>query len=205
VSTPTNPGKAAAGWYPTSPGSPELRWWDGDQWTEHFHTVGTTDPSTLRAPEGTSANTVWIWIFALLPVLQLAELPFLASLFTQVFAVSLSDPTAASRVEFAPGSGYLALQGVGFLLYGVYVVLAALDYRALNRRGVPRPFHWAWTFLSAIVYMIGRTVVVRRRTGSGMAPMWINIAALVVTFVATLIILVPVVAEAVNSAVRLAG
>ena len=53
--------------------------------------------------------------------------------------------------------------------------------------------------------MIGRTVVVRRRTGSGMAPMWINIAALVVTFVATLIILVPVVAEAVNSAVRLAG
>jgi hypothetical protein len=205
VSTPSSPGKAVAGWYPTSPGSTQLRWWDGDQWTEHFHTVGTDTPIALRAPAGTSPYTIWIWIIAFLPLLQIAELPFLINLYRDLFSVSLSDPTAISSIELSSGSGYFELQGIGILLYGVYVVLAALDYRALKARGVPRPFHWAWTFLSSLVYIIGRAVVVRRRTGSGLAPLWVNIGILVITIIVTFVVLVPIITGFVNAAIRQAG
>ncbi|HEY5230358.1 MAG TPA: DUF2510 domain-containing protein [Galbitalea sp.] len=199
------PEHAVAGWYPTSPGSTQLRWWDGDQWTEHFHTVGLDAPATLTAPAGTSANTPWIWIIALLPLAQLAELPFLTHLYSVIFSAGFTNPSAISTIEFAPDSGYFALQGIGLLLYGVYVVLAVLDYRALKARGVPRPFHWAWTFLSALVYIIGRTVVVRRRTGKGMAPMWVNIVVIVVTIIATFAVVVPILTAAINAAVSSAG
>jgi hypothetical protein len=205
VSNSSAPGNAVAGWYPTSPGSPQLRWWDGTQWTEHFHTLGQADASALRAPEGTSPYTSWIWIFAVLPLLQLAELPFLSHLYSVIFSAGLSDPTAVSRIEFSPDSGYFAIQGIGLVLYAIYVVLSALDYRALKLRGVPRPFHWAWAFLSSLVYIIGRTVVVRRRTGSGMAPMWVNIAAFVVATVATFAVLVPIMLAAIEAAVSTAG
>ena len=56
---------------------------------------------------------------------------------------------------------------------------AYLDWRELGRRGVPKPFHFAWVFLSSGVYPIGRSVVVRRRTGKGIAPMWVAIGTLV--------------------------
>jgi len=51
---------------------------------------------------------------------------------------------------------------------------------------VPNPFHWAWIFFAVIgapVYMIGRSVVVRRRVGSGLAPMIVNLALVVASFV----------------------
>jgi hypothetical protein len=194
------PEHAVAGWYPTSPGSAQLRWWDGDQWTEHFHTIGLDAPAMLTAPAGTSANTLWIWIIALLPLAQLAELPFLTHLYSVIFSAGFTNPSAINTIEFAPDSGYFALQGIGLLLYGVYVVLAVLDYRALKARGVPRPFHWAWTFLSALVYIIGRTVVVRRRTGKGMAPMWVNIVVIVGTIIAVFAVLIPILTAAVSSA-----
>jgi hypothetical protein len=197
-------GTAPAGWYPVTAGSPELRWWDGSQWTEHHHTVGATPGyggAPLRAPEGTRPGTVWIWIFALLPFVQLAEIPFLANLYSKIFSASLDDPTALNSVEFAPDSGYLAIQAIGLLLYGIYVVLAVLDRRTLINRGVPSPFHWGWAFLSALVYMIGRTVVVRRRTGSGVAPLWVNILALVITIIAIIAVVAPILATAVNQQV----
>jgi hypothetical protein len=208
MTEPNTQGAAPAGWYPVAPGSPQLRWWDGTQWTEHHHTVGVSPMNpvyagqTLRAPEGAKSGTVWIWIFALVPILQLAEIPFLATFYTKVFgAISLSDPTAVERAELAPDSGILGLWGVALVGYAICVVLALLDYRALGKRGVPRPFHWAWTFLSSLVYMIGRTVVARRRTGTGLAPLWANIAALVAVFVVTQIVLDPVIAAATSSLV----
>ncbi len=53
----------------------------------------------------------------------------------------------------------------------------------LRRRGVPSPFHWAWTFLSAYVYGIGRGVVTRRRTGGGIVVPWVAIGILVLGIV----------------------
>ena len=205
MTNPTNSGQAVAGWYPTAPGAAQLRWWDGSQWTDHFHTIGLDAPATLTAPEGTSASTPWIWIFALLPLAQLAELPFLTHVYSVIFSAGFTNPSAISTIEFAPDSGYFALQGIGLLVYGIYVVLAVLDYRTLKARGVPRPFHWAWAFLSPLVYIIGRTVVVRRRTGKGMAPMWVIIVTLVVTMIVAFAIVIPILTEAINAAVTSAG
>lgn len=205
MTDPTSPSAIPEGWYPISAGSSELRWWDGTQWTEHKHSLGSYYGQPLRAPEGTSSSTVWIWIFALLPLLQLAELPFITALYSRIFAAGLSDPTAIVRAEFAPDSGYVALVGVGFLQYGIYVVLAVLDYRALSARGVPQPFHWAWTFLAGIVYIIGRTVVVRRRTGAGLAPLWLNIIASVGVAVTIVAVTEPIVNAAFGSITSVPG
>jgi hypothetical protein len=74
---------------------------------------------------------------------------------------------------------------VSIVLFGAAMLLIVLDWRALNRAGVPRPFHWAWGFfmiLGAPVYMIGRSIVVRRRTGSGLAPMVVNLSLIVLEF-----------------------
>src|SRR5206468_9638315 len=54
------------------------------------------------------------------------------------------------------------------------VVLAFLDRRILLRRGIVRPFHWVWSVLP-LVYLIGRSVVLRRRVGRGSAPLWVSL------------------------------
>jgi Protein of unknown function (DUF2510) len=201
-------GVAPAGWYPVAAGSSQLRWWDGTQWTEHHHTVGAGPAygsQSLSAPEGTRTGTAWIWIFALMPLVQLVELPFIASLYTKIFSAGLSDPSAISRIEFAPDSGYLAIQGISLLLYAIYVVLAVIDRRVLINRGVPRPFHWGWTFLASIVYIIGRSVVVRRRTGSGLAPLWIFIAAFVVEIIVMIAVIAPILTSAISAGVSSVG
>ncbi|KTR73670.1 hypothetical protein NS234_19740, partial [Microbacterium oxydans] len=52
----------------------------------------------------------------------------------------------------------------------------ALGARGLAARGFVRPFPWAWTFLSSLVYVIGRHVVIRRRGGRTLAPLVVTIA-----------------------------
>jgi hypothetical protein len=71
--------------------------------------------------------------------------------------------------------GFLLMTFGGWVLLAALVVFGYLDHRQLKRNGVPEPFHWAWSFLNP-VYPIGRAVVVRRRTGSGIWPMWAAIA-----------------------------
>jgi uncharacterized membrane protein YjfL (UPF0719 family) len=53
------------------------------------------------------------------------------------------------------------------------VVLAYFDRKRLLRDGYDRPFHWAWTFFSGGVYVIGRSIIVRRRASRGLAPIWV--------------------------------
>ena len=43
----------------------------------------------------------------------------------------------------------------------------------IERDGMERPFHWAWALLSPGIYVVGRSIVARRRTGSSLAPMWV--------------------------------
>ena len=199
MTEPATPATAPAGWYPSAPGSPELRWWDGTQWTNHSHTLGVDSGQPLRAPEGTTTSNPWIWIFALLPLLQLAEIPLALTFYAHILNAGFQNSRALMAAEYAPDSGYWAIQGVGVLLWALYVVLALLDYRALRARGVPRPFHWAWAFLNALVYIIGRTVVVRRRTGAGFAPLWVNIAALLIAIASSIFVLASFVASAMQS------
>ena len=91
-----------------------------------------------------------------------------------------------------PRAGLLLLTSPAYLLavlgswlvYGLVVLFAYLDWKQLKDRGVPAPFHWAWAFLSNYVYAIGRGVVVQRRTGHGRIVMWIAIAMLVLIMLA---------------------
>ncbi|GAB2449023.1 hypothetical protein HD599_001936 [Conyzicola lurida] len=203
--TDQNSATPVAGWYPDPAGTDRTRWWDGTRWTENYaggttpaaaptpwSTPGTATPSPypnmqayapaepLKAPEGTSPSTPFIWIIALLPVISLAlSLAQLATL-DEMLSAAL-DPDAAL---FTPTD--LLNYGVSFLITAATVLLAVVDTRALAARGVPRPFHWAWSFfafISAPVYIIGRSIVARRRTGSGLAPMIVNLVLLVANFV----------------------
>ena len=162
-----------AGWYPNpeSPGQP--RWWDGTGWTDQLGApaYSTALPvAQLTAPPGTSVHTVWIWFVLLLPLLRLV--PWAPVDFSAMGgAGGAGDPTALLQAELAVFTqpAYLASIVIGLIITGGTVACAALDWRALVRRGVPAPFHWAFAFSAVVsifcVYPIGRAVVTRRRTG----------------------------------------
>lgn len=205
----------APGWYPDPAGSPQQRWWDGASWTEHLAAPAFASgpyvrpvQAPLRAPEGTNPQTPWIWILVALPlVLWLAAIPYFGW-FSDFFgtmidpawlAISPDDSEAMSRAilestfrDFGAMIWPLILmQAVSFVAAAAAVIIGWLDWRELGRRGVPRPFHWAWSFFAlagvGAVYVIGRAVVARRRTGSGLAPMWVTIAIYGASFIAGLI------------------
>jgi hypothetical protein len=186
-----------AGWYPDPNAPGGQRWWDGTQWTEHVGQAAQPyEPfAPVKAPAGTTTGTVWIWIIVLLPLLGLASIflidwkGYLDSFFTAALS---NDPSASTRASLAlyTQPGYLLTVALGWLSYGVTVVFAALDVRELKKRGVPQPFHWAFAFLTSTVYIIGRSVVVRRRTGGGLAPLWVWIGTLVINIIASIILVV---------------
>jgi hypothetical protein len=200
-----------AGWYPDPSGTPRTRWWDGLAWTDHYadtaqqpaealsstqQAAATAAPyqaqyqpahapsQQLHAPEGTSPYTPFIWAFT--AVLILPIVGFALFDFTGYMTASMEQPTTVSPLPLLTPS-YIALLIAGWASYLLSALFAFLDYRALKNAGVPRPFHWAWTFLSTIVYPIGRSVVVKRRTGSGMLVLWIYIAAYVLYFLVVII------------------
>ncbi|HAQ9640229.1 TPA: hypothetical protein IYE67_003168, partial [Enterococcus faecium] len=60
----------------------------------------------------------------------------------------------------------------------------------LRDRGVDRPFPWAWALLGPLVYLIGRSVVVRRRVGGSAAPLWLYLGLTVLGFAIAMIVVV---------------
>ena len=144
----------------------------------------TTAGTPLVAPEGVPiyTNSVWfmIGITVLLPVLSLT-----------VLSGSTVDSVMATGSN---STGSLVLSAItqllGFLGYGAGVWLAFLDHRTLSRAGVPSPFHWAFAFIGATVYLIGRGFVMKRRTGRGMATAWIGIGIIVASFIAVVVVVV---------------
>lgn len=192
--TPSGAGapSVAAGWYPDPAGSPRSRWWDGTQWTEHFYDASTGVPvADLRAPEGTNVYTPWIWLVVFLPYLTL---PFLFTIdFNGMFnGMDPNDSASATRaqLELFTSPGYLLLTLGSLLTTAGTVVFSYFDWRDLTRRGVPKPFHWGFGFLSLAgypVYAIGRAVVTKRRTGHGSAVLWVTIGMIVLTMVVGLI------------------
>lgn len=170
-----------AGWYPDPHGGPTARWWDGAQWTDH-HAPLQQRPEDLKAPEGTKTNTPWIWLIVFLPLLS----------YVSLFALDWNAYVQSSISGSFSGiisPGYVVIMLSSWVLYALLVVFAALDYRALKSRGVPQPFHWAWGFLNP-VYPIGRAVVVRRRTGSGIWPMWGAIAVLAAGLIISIVFMI---------------
>lgn len=181
----TNAPTIPPGWYTDPAGGPKQRWWDGTQWTEHFQEPYSpaVAAAALKAPEGTPVYTPWIWIIALLPVLQLVPL---ATFDFGGYLRGAMSPYGSIAMMTSPG--YLLLTLGGWVIYGLSALFAYFDWRRLVAVGMPRPFHFAWVFLSSVVYVIGRSVVVRRRTGRGIAPMWVSIAGIVLSFIVVIYI-----------------
>jgi uncharacterized membrane protein YqaE (UPF0057 family) len=190
------------------------RWWDGYQWTAH--TQATAAPATVqpgsvqypRVPEGTPVYTRWTWWIVFLPfavtvpaIGYLAETParvldFLRWSLTVMEPDGRVDPSYGAEalrrqmdLIFTPW--YLATILVAIAAVGITIWFSYLDHRDLRRLGYVRPFHWAWSLLGlagyGIVYIIGRSVVVRRRSGRGLAPLWVSIALYVVGFVSAIV------------------
>ncbi len=184
-----------AGWYPDSENPGRGRYWNGIAWTDLSHTPGQPFPAGAepKAPPGTDGNTPWIWLIVVLPVL-----PLLLLLFVPWGSMFDIDATASNPYSGMSGTLGLLLSPfywgaglLGWVAYGLSVFFAYRDVRELTARGVPRPFHWAFAFIGGVVYAIGRSVVVARRTGKGHAPIWaeagvllINVVILIVIFAA---------------------
>jgi hypothetical protein len=178
----------APGWYP-DPAGGGSRWWDGRAWTQ-YRSGGPATIVQPPLPEGVSTGTPWIYLQALLPLVQVVvQLPYLlsfGSLYSSQLALmsggsaELSDSAVRTLLtQYAGLLGVFALTSAFSLLASAaWVVFSALDARRLQRVGIVQPFHWAWSFLG-IVYPIGRAVVLRRRIGRGARPIWL----LVTTFI----------------------
>jgi hypothetical protein len=192
MTNPSTPPVPAA-WYPDPAGGPRSRWWDGTQWTEHYQEPYTPAAAgaALKAPEGTKAYNPWIWLVALLPYATLPLL-FTINLGDMFSPEVLSNPERAAYAQFAIffQPGYIAMIVLGFIITGLVIFFAFKDWKTLIAAGVPQPFHWAFIFLNLVVgpvYAIGRSVVVKRRTGHGSGVLWATIGALVATFVIVII------------------
>ena len=158
------------GWYPDATDYRQHRWWDGNQWTAQVSTFAPVDAaSAFRAPEGTSPYTLQIWLIVAIYVV-VAIIQFPLSVFSPALW-SLSD-------LFRPESARISVSGVfGF---AAAITLAYSDRKTLISRGVARPFHWAFILIpwyGVTVYVIGRSVVARRLTGRGLAPIWVHLAS----------------------------
>jgi len=200
------PSSVPAGWYPDPAGTPRQRWWDGGAWTEHYNEVpvaaasqpaaqqayaGAQQPYSyavagqeLKAPEGIPVYNIWIWLVVALPILS------------TIISYATTDWSNITSTA-GPTNGALLLGALSWIFYGLSVFFAYRDYKTLLGLGVPRPFHWAWAFLS-IVYVIGRSVVVRRRTGHGILPMWIAIAYIALSVVFAIFIMVVVASSVIS-------
>ena len=211
---------APAGWYPEPDGREGQRWWDGTRWTEYATPLAAPPQphsqqqsrawapydaeARARVPEGTPVDTVWIWLVVALPIL-----PVVAFLFWDVEGYLLRSVAAPDdpmvQLQMYADPAYLTSVVLGWAVYGVSVWFAYLDTTALRALGYPRRFHWAWTFLSPLIYAIGRSVVVRRQSGRGSAPMWVAIALNVIVLIVLFVWIGAVVTNVVGATVSMYG
>jgi hypothetical protein len=112
----------------------------------------------------------FIWLVTLLPVITLIILLLWNPVFHVRYVGARRVPTLDPSAFSVP---YFLLVISAWLIYGVSVLLSYLDWQKLQRDGVVRPFHWAWAFLGAGVYVVGRSVIVHKvAPRRGLAPVW---------------------------------
>lgn len=162
----------APGWY-IDPESGRRRWWNGIAWAtraDESRTLSAATVGLVRQPALSMSTGVspWpVWGIVLLPLVGAAPLLLLD---LKDYARAVLAATVAHAVA-PPPPGFVAAQLLGLVTFVAAIVLAYLDRRILIRRGVVRPFHWAWSVVP-LVYLIGRAVVLKRRVGRGSAPVW---------------------------------
>lgn len=177
-----------AGWYPDPQNPAQGRYWNGAAWTDLFHQPGTPFPAgpELKAPAGTDWNTAWIWLIVVLPLIPTLLLLFVpwGSMFDGTAADPYSRMSSSYALFLSPF--YWGAVVLGYVVYGLTVFFASRDVAELTARGVPRPFHWAFAFIGGVVYSIGRSVVVHRRTGDGHQPIWAEVVVLLISIAITI-------------------
>ncbi len=143
-----------------------------------------TAPVQPKVAEGTPTASWHIWVVAVAPILGLLSLLYfdVDALIEDSYA---GVGGAANSMSMMTDPGYWLLTVGSWLLAALVIVAAILDFRWLKRQGYQLRFHWAWSILSSLVYVIGRSVVVKRQAGRGFAPMW---AAIVVTVIGVVIV-----------------
>lgn len=155
----------------------------------------------LKAPPGTDPSTPWIWLILLVPIVQ--TLPVFLLDWAGFVEAAILDPTGTSTTALFADPAYLTVVALGWIGTAAMIGFAYLDWRELNRRGVPQPFHWAWIFLTLVisfaVYTIGRAVVAYRRTGTGLSVMWATIAVLVGGFVVAMVFAIVLVQQVIDA------
>lgn len=146
-------------------------------------------PSSAGARTRTRTNTVWVWLAIVFSVFPLCSALLIDAITSAQLIGYFTLPAG-----FDPGprgwvlGGLLLLAFVNGLSLAASVLFAWLDARSLRRRGVEKPFGWGWSALVFVatlaVYIVGRTVVVRRATGGGFAPLWGWLIGLLVGLIA---------------------
>jgi hypothetical protein len=174
---------APAGWYSDPNGSASLRWWDGASWTDHYAPGVAVVAERPKIPTETKIDGIWIWLIAALPLVSIAT--FLLIDFGGYMRGIMSGDIAGALASV--GVGYLVSLALGWGAWGAGALFAYFDWRDLRAAGVVRPFHWAWAFLAGLVYLIGRTVIVRKVSPRGLGPLWAGIAVYVVVLIASIV------------------
>lgn len=187
----TPAGATPAGWYDDPAGGQRKRWWDGAQWTEHYSEPYSATASVLTAPADTKVYNLWIWLVVFVPYLSLPLL-FTLDFSRPLSGLDYSDPNSSTQLQFdlMTQPTFILLSVAGWVLGAATVLFAWLDWRWLIRAGVPKPFHWAFGFFGLAgypVYAIGRAIVTRRRTGKGMAVLWVVIGMFVLSFIVAIV------------------
>lgn len=181
------------GWYPDPWQQAAQRFWDGNQWT-HRVSGGAAKVERPRLADDAPVYGPFIWIIALLPLVNAASVWLMhfdvtplvqyAREVQQAQQLGLPQPQPTFNVFALMGAGYWIAMLLNLLSYVAAVVLAYFDQRRLERLGVVRPFSWGWSFLTPVVYVIGRSVIVRRvASPRGLLPIWVLIASYVVALI----------------------
>jgi hypothetical protein len=135
------------------------------------------------APEGAKVINWYLWAIIFLPVLWLIASiatfhtlePALEKYITEIQRAT-EDPNSTIIPTIHYPVAYWLTELLAFVIYLGTVLLAWFDSKRLAAAGIARPFHWAFAFIpvaSGAVYVIGRSVVVRRRSGRGLWPIWV--------------------------------
>ncbi len=199
MSTSGNVPAAPAGWYADPAGTGRLRWWNGTAWTDQYSTpnqqgayagpygVNPYAQAPFQRPHISRETPVYnalIWAITLLPLLSTILLLFWNPELRFITLGRQQTRTLDPWSLFTPA--YFMLVLTGLLAYAASVLLAYFDSERLKRAGVVRPFHWAWSFLSSAVYVIGRSVIVSKvARGRGLVPIWVLIGVVVLNIVVT--------------------
>ncbi len=134
-----------------------------DAWTRESSVVSAHDDA-IR-PTATRKTTVSGWFIAAMPLIA------------GVLSISaVKGQENYPRYVPAELQWWMLVLGVIAAVYLVTLLLAVADSHKLDWAGYNQPAHWAWALLTAPVYLLVRTLSVKRETGRTSVLLWVWLA-----------------------------